>query len=343
MLTDSDDFATLYREANLLRKASRFADAAKLYERALQAGGGTEEERLEAGVPLAECLLMTGQHTEGLAHLSELYTATHDRPGFESIAYRALYYKVDALRNLEGSVTEPNYERRLQIIEDGLRWLHDIAHEEWRHALLVMKSYVLAGQLKLAEALDAAEEAYRLRKAGVGPGYNIGVYARRVSDCARALDQVDRGLAVLEETEEVDLSSVTRAQLLVERVRLLLAAKPPRLVEAMEAARKAARLREDLQAPRTQLLLDIVLAQAAAEAGSYPEAMGSLRAGHDYTMKDDSLDRGWLLREERKALLAIQGSLPEEAGAQGSELRELVAGLLCEVEAATAAEHRESV
>jgi tetratricopeptide (TPR) repeat protein len=76
MLVESEEFNTLHRQAEDLRKASRLADAAALYEPAVQATDGTEENRLEAKLGLGNCLLTLGRHTEALAHLGQVYVAT---------------------------------------------------------------------------------------------------------------------------------------------------------------------------------------------------------------------------------------------------------------------------
>lgn len=137
-----------------------------LFERALRATDGSEEERLRAKYWLSKCFLMLGRNTEALALFREVYVTAQDHADHE-LAYRSFFNQIDALRciqKIEGTETSANLTRRLELIEEGLLWLHDIGRETWRAPILWQQSWALGSLGKVDRALDVAEEAYRVQK-----------------------------------------------------------------------------------------------------------------------------------------------------------------------------------
>src|SRR2546421_493840 len=134
-----DNFDALYQQARALWRMSRNRDAVALYERALRAPGGTEEDRFWAKFWLADSLSVLGRRPEALAHFGELYATTKNRVEFHELAYRGFYNQIQqfwGIQQVLGTETEAaNINKRLELIEEGLAWLRDIGREEWRHAL----------------------------------------------------------------------------------------------------------------------------------------------------------------------------------------------------------------
>ena len=124
MAAASDNFDTLYRQADKLRDMSRHQDAAALYERALRAPGGMEEDRFWAKYWWAESLIILGRGPEALAHYGELYAATKDRVEFHELAYRAFFSQIQELWVIQqdlGTKTETvNVNKRLELIAEDL-------------------------------------------------------------------------------------------------------------------------------------------------------------------------------------------------------------------------------
>ena len=168
MAAASDNFDTLYRQAEALRWTSRYQDAATLYERALRALGGTEVDRCWAKFWLAVSLGNLGRRPEALAHHGELYAATKNRIEFHELAYRTFFSQIQEFSMIQynlGTGTEAaNVNKRLELIAEGLAWLQDIGREEWRHALLLERAKALEDARDLEQALDVAEEAYRINQ-----------------------------------------------------------------------------------------------------------------------------------------------------------------------------------
>jgi tetratricopeptide (TPR) repeat protein len=338
MPIETEDFETLNRLARNLREASRFVDAAALFERALRATGGTERDRLWAKFSLGECLRLSGRFTEALANFGEVYAAARDRVEFHELAYRSFYGQIETLRLIQEAgetETQANLTRRLELVEEGLSWLRDIGREEWRHALLYLQSGALQSLGEIEQALDAAEEAYRLAKKDPGgPGYYLGVHVRQAARCARRLGHYERALQALDEVEGSDMSPLTRAQVLCERVRVLRAMEPPRVMEALDAARRMARMTDEIQEARERLLDYAELAYAAAAAHSFAEAQDALSVVREVALKDETFDRPFLLREARRAFQKVRDDLAEEEDKTARELQKTLAEWLEEIEQA---------
>jgi HSP90 family molecular chaperone len=309
---ENEDFDDLYHQARGLYEASRFADAAVLYERALQAHGGTEENRLRAKFWLGDCFRMLGRYTEALAHYDEVYMAARDRDEF--LTYYSYSFQIMVLRLIQETEGSNEYydnlTRRLELIKEGLRWLQNIGREKWRHTLLYEQAFALASLGETERALDAAEEAYSVNKMfSSGPGYYLGVYATQVAMYSRLLGQYERGLQVLDEVEGSNMASCTGVQVLTEHIRLLRAGKPQQLVKALDAAQRVVRLVEEIQRPRIKLFANAELAYSAIAACSFVEAFDALRMVYRIALKDETFDRPFLLREAQSTLRKTRKAL----------------------------------
>lgn len=313
MLSLNAAFEAVLREAHALYECSRYGDAAILYERALTTSCGREEQRLRAKSRFGDCLRLTGRPTEALVLFAEVYLVAKNQADYYYQAYYAFCSQIDTLRTMldDGLIeTAANSAKRLELVNKGLQWLYDIGQERWRHWLLFLRADALRdGQ----QALDAAEEAYRLKRDDLhGPGYDLAVYARKVAECARLLGCAERGFQVLDEVQESHMVPLARQNVLMERVRLLRALRPPQLAEALDVARSVIELSDQIQSTRHGLLCHAELAACAIQANSLTEAADALGVVRDTAFRDETADRHFLLTETRatfrkcQALLAVQ-------------------------------------
>ena len=312
MPVEGEDFGGLYCRARDLYETSQFADAAVLYERALQAPAGTEEKRLRAKFWLGDCFRMLGWYTKALVHYDEVYMAVRDRDEFFELAYYSFSFQIMALRLIQEAEGtnghHANLTRRLELVEEGLRWLHDIGREEWRHTLLYEQAFVFESLGEMERALEVAEEAYRTCKRFGGPGFNLGVYAIQAAMFARLLGQYDRDFQVFDEVGG-SITACTEIQMLTERIRLLRAVQPPQLVQAQEAARKLAWEAKDIQRPRVKVFAYVEVALSAISVGSFRDAFDALRVVRQIALKDKTFDRSFLLREAQNTFRKSRDAL----------------------------------
>ena len=325
MAAASDNFDTLYRQADELRGMSRYRDAALLYERALRAPGGTEEDRCWAKLWLAHSLSVLGRRPEALAHYGELYAATKDRVEFHGFAYRGFHHQIQEIwliqQNLGAKTEAANINKRLELIAEGLAWLRDIGREEWRHALLLERAKALDDADDLEQALDVAEEAYRIKQeSGTSPGYVLEAYARKVAELARRCGHPERALQVLDDIVEHYIEPRGEVLVLEERVRVLRAFDPPRLTEAIDVARHLARLSQEIQDPLSMLFAHDEVADCAIAARSFAEALEALRTVRQIALDDASFERPYLLREAQDSLQRAQRALADHDDAEAQTL-----------------------
>jgi tetratricopeptide (TPR) repeat protein len=339
MAAAPDNFGTLYRQARALRYMSRNQDAAALYERALRAPGATEADRCWAKFWLADSLNTSGRRLEALAHYGELYAATKDRVEFYELAYRTFFAQIQQLWMIQqslGTETEAaNVNKCLKLIAEGLAWLHDIGREEWRHALLLERAKALNDAGDLEQALDVAEEAYRInQEVRTGPGYVSDYYASWVARLARRCGYPERALQVLDDIAGNYEHLRDEVLVLEERVRVLRAFDPPRLAEAIDVARRLARLSQEIQGPRDKLFAHNEVADCAIAAQSFAEALEALRTVRQIALDDTSFDRPYLLRQAQDALQRAQQALAKHDDTEAQTLSQTLATWLEELQQA---------
>ena len=331
---ESDGFDTLCSRADGFYTDSRFADAALLFERALKVTGGTKEERFWAKNLLGVCLKVLGRYTEALAYSGEVYSEAKDSEHHENAIY-SLINQIECFRYLQESQeteTHFNLSRRKELIEEGLLWLRDIDREMWRHGLLSELAWVLDSLGEEEKALDVAEEAYRLRKRVGYPGWVLSDYAVQVARLALNIGNYERSLQVLDEIEESDLSPYEPWNVLNERVRVLRAMLPSKLSEAMDAARRAAQLADEMQYPRSRLYTYQELADIAILVQSFAEAHDALCVVREVAFGDETLDRTYLLRRARYHFRRARDALSGGDDETARELYQMLAEWLSEIE-----------
>lgn len=121
----------------------------------------------------------------------------------------------------------------------------------------------------------------------------------QVSALARGLGTYERSLQVLDEIEEREMNPFELRKALDERVCVLRAMDPPRLAEAMDAARRAARLADEIQESRSRLSGYGERADVAIAVQSFSEAGDALRVVREVALGDETLDRAYLLLRAR--------------------------------------------
>jgi tetratricopeptide (TPR) repeat protein len=325
MPSKADEFEILYQQANKLRGADLHSDALLLYERALRAPGSSGLDRLWAKYWVSDCFFLLGRATEAIALQSELYLECWNRPESYEIAFRALYRQIDTLVRLQsGELSTTKATTLLKLADDGLRWLRDIGHEDWRPALLVIRASILEELEDSSGALDACEEAYRVDKEFNPPGFVRGFYAQNVARYARLLGHHTRALEVLEEMTSRTMSPLERLGILVGRARVLQAMGSDKTLEALEAARQLVRVAEQLQTQYDRLIAHGEMAICAGQAGSLVEARHALQMLLDVALNDRTVSRARMLREARIYLTSLSKALPVSEATEVHELRAAV-------------------
>lgn len=302
-------FEELYQLAKQFRESSRFQDAADFYYRALHTNGVTAKQRLWVKFGLSDSLRMTGRHIEAITYLGELYIDAMNQSDLE-YAYDALYMKIDTIRCIEesqGTETPENFDRRLKMIEDGLQWLKDIGRYEWRHALLYNKAYVLWSLGNRKDAMDAAEEGYSIWRYPHPSKWERTVHARQLIDYAMSLGQYKRAAVVLDEMENINERPHQRVRLLWAKARLL--RKTLENIEALEVARRAAEQVNLLQTPRENLYAYIELTKCAIASDSFSEALAAIKNVHEIAIKNQTIDRPYLVRNAQKTFEKVKDIL----------------------------------
>jgi hypothetical protein len=226
------------------------------------------------------------------------------RKGHHTISISLLtlsYNQIQQLRLIQqslGTKTEvANINKRLELIAEGLAWLRAIGREEWRHALLLERAEALDDAGDLERALDTAEEAYSIaQETPTGPGYVWELHAQQVASLARRCGHPERALQVLDDIAGNYEFPDAEVRMLGERVRVLRAFDPPRLAEAINVARRLARLSQEIQAPLDTLLAHVEIADCAIAAQSFAEALEALRMVRQIALNDTSFERPCLLR-----------------------------------------------
>lgn len=340
MTLENEEFSELYSLAKRVYfDEHRHADAAALFTRALQATGGGEEERFRAKKYLSNCYLELGRYTEALASFGELYVATKDRPRFHDIAVYSFSSQIEVWQYIHESEgqTEANAKKRLELVEEGLRWLQDIGKERWRYALLYHRAVALESLGKLEQALDTAEEVYRGASFGEGVGYTQAGYAWLVARYLRQLGNYKRAQEVLNEMEGKYMDPYSRMLVLTERVRLLRSTKPPKVTEALDMARQMIPRAEQIQEVRYTLFAYIEVAYTAIDVQSYMEARNALNQIYKIAIDNETVARPFLLREAQKSFRKVQDMLAKNENKVDQTLRQNLLEWLEEIEEALVA------
>ena len=333
---ESDEFDMLYSRAMDFRNASRYADSAVLLERALKTAGGTEEKKLRARLQLADCFRMLGRYTEAMAYYGEVYTEANDSKHHE-LTFRSLINQIECLekiQDIQQTGTHTNLNKRKEIIEEGLLWLRDIDREKWRPSLLLRLAEVINSLGEEEEALGIAEEAYRLEKRFDAPGYTLINFAAQVSRFARNLGNYERSLQVLDEIEKSEISPYGLSILLSARVNVLREMDPPRLTEAIDAARRATRVVDEIQEPRRRLFTYMELADIAIAVQSFDEARDALHMIREIALGNETIDRTYQVRRARYSFRRARNAISGDDDGAARKLYQMLGEWLEEIEEA---------
>jgi hypothetical protein len=197
------------------------------------------------------------------------------------------------------------------LIDEGLHWLESIGKQAWRSGIALHQAEVHECIGEYDKALRLAEEAYQLVKQPHGRcGYHLVDHAVCVARCAVLAGFHARALEVLGEIPESDLCYAARRRVLIERARILRQTKPPRPVEALDAARASAGLSSMGTNTRVRLLIHTELGLCGVAAGSLFEAGDALGLAYALALVDKTDDRRFLLREVLKSLETALGQMP---------------------------------
>jgi tetratricopeptide (TPR) repeat protein len=336
--------AALHAKAEHLKAYSAYKDAAAALEKGLGTEAAGSLTNYDAKIALAHCYIMLGRFPEAMTHLGEVYAQTRNDPDLLSLSFWAYVQQIETLRCVQealGNETEANVGLRLRLVGDGMVWLKDLGLERWSHALLFQKGIALWAIDRKEEALATMEKAYHGCKTGSGPGYSRGTYAWRVAMFSWGLGYIQRGLEVLDEEDGVHVEPVVQVQMLVQRVRLLRSSNPPASLEALEAARRMISLLRYTQHPRIEAFAYGEWAYAAIAVDSFEEAMEAVTRLRDLALRDETINRLFLMREARKALSTVRDLLIENKSNKAWRLMRLAERALqdLDVEATSNSDH----
>ncbi|MEW6533583.1 MAG: hypothetical protein AB1473_22335 [Thermodesulfobacteriota bacterium] len=302
MCTHFEDVRALLFRAKTLETDGKFADASEHYKRAFRTGDMDEAQRLGAQCDLGHNLIMEGRHDEALANLAEAHSTSRANCDFLLETFRAFYLEIDALYRLHeihSSDAEPGLLRLSSLIDEGLQWLNDVDKTAWSCALLFLKSRILWKLGRRDLAYELSEKALRQKEQFNCPGFADEDHATQVVKHARLLGYRNRAFDVLARYEHRVMSGIGRIRLLAQKVRLLLELSPPDVCAALDEARRLPLFAQEVYRAREQLIAFGELAVAAAAANSQNEWRAALQKTVDCALKDDTLDRKWLLRKSR--------------------------------------------
>ena len=307
---DSNSMHVSHR-AQALVKASRYADAALLYEQALQEVEHHEEAVLRIKYDYGCCLTLLGKLIKGLSYISGVISYAANKGDYLVIAASSLSRKVNILQKIqkiESNLPATNCHKIFDLINRVEQWSLDTGIIWLRTCLLLDKAEMLLVIGKKKEALTAAEESYGLKKEHDATGYHLGDHARKVAKLARIIGDYERAVSVLDELDATDafFSPLCNAKLLRERVLILNARKPPRTDEALAAARHMIQYAEKIQGAHNTFYLYALLAETALAAHSLDEAKHALCMVCHAVLHDDTYYRNYLLRRSIAYFLNIK-------------------------------------
>lgn len=313
--------------AHTLRNAGRYQDAARIIRRRLQRRSAGAREDPEDVLQMGMSLMFLGRLSEAMACFGEVHVATRDRPRTHGLAVRSLRYHINVLQRLHDAdppeQAPSNAQQQLQVIEEGLRWIEAVGLGSWRAGFLYHKAQAHLSQGAPEQALDAAETSLRLARGGGDRSeYRLVDHATLVARCARAAGRLERSLDVLRDIDGYTQGQTDTVRIVLERARTLRAMTPPRVVEAVEAARRAARTARDMQAPREALFAFEELAFNAVAVGSLAEAAEALRQVYRIAEGNDTEDRRFLLRRAVSCFDEVVGALDKFTAPEATDLRE---------------------
>ncbi|HUU75072.1 MAG TPA: tetratricopeptide repeat protein [Methanoregulaceae archaeon] len=239
-----------YKEGQGHYYNSQFADAATLYEQAMNTSNISPEKRLMAKYSLASSLFVAGFYKEAITLFGEIYSGypdDHQNLYYAFNAYERAIHVFVYLYTIDPDACD--LDRMLVSVEDGLRWSSDCGNKRWRHVLLLDKSDILAFQGRCSDALDVAEEAYAMKK-GAGGGYYAASYIENISRFARKLGYFDRAQQVIDELDPSRNDNYAMVLGLTEQLRLFMDISPFQEARALETAKWIMRHAGEVQAPK---------------------------------------------------------------------------------------------
>jgi tetratricopeptide (TPR) repeat protein len=302
VLQNLHDIDILLVRAKIFEEAQRYADAAEHYDQAIRSGSLNEVVRLDAQLELGHNLIMSGRHAEALANVGEVYSTTRHKSDSPGASFRALYLQIDALYRLQevyNSDAEEGLLRLRNLVDEGLQWLVDVGKAEWRCTLFFLKSRILwkLGQRDLAYELS--EIALREKERSECPGFCAADHALQVVKHARLLGYRERAKEILDRYENEVLLGLSKIRFLAQKVRLVRESDGSENSASLEQARRMLLMSAEIHRARERLIAHGELAVAAFSADSRREGYDALERTVDLALKDQTLDKKWLLRKSR--------------------------------------------
>lgn len=325
-----------HARAETLRLEGRYADAERLIRRYLRQHGASPKDDGYAALRLGQSLLLQGHLSDALACFSELYAAAASDPEHVDLAVQALGYQVNALQRLQdGDPPEQraaNVLQQTRLIQDGLRWLEHRGRWDQRCSLLLHLALTRLAAGQSREALDVAEEALRVtRNPRRQYRYTLCDHHVVVARCARSAGNVARSLEVLGDMGACIHGQTDTVRAAIEHARTFRVVEPPRAMEALEHARRAARTARTMQAPREDLLAHEELALCAVAMDSFAEAKQALLRIYQTAVTNESEDGRFLRRRAAACLEGMAAALPTRSSAGANDLQEDVERLLAAI------------
>jgi tetratricopeptide (TPR) repeat protein len=287
-----DGFFVLYNQGRSLQKLDRNADAAVLFEQAISKSKPVDSDRIRTCYDLGMCYYHLGDFPKASVYFSDVYAKTKDQKPLHRIGYLAYCYQLIILRWII-AITQDNtrLQRQRVLIEEGLQCLHDGEKDVWRAPLLIEKAVVCEILGEYQQALDYAEESFRLAQDPHSVSWAIGYHAMFVSRYARYLGDFDRCQSVLGEGLANCSTQYTKIQVQTELIRVLSSLSSSALYsecswDLVEQARLLARNVNALTSNRPKIEAWIEITGIFAKTGNYREMMAGLKNVRSIAIED---------------------------------------------------------
>jgi len=311
----------------------RNADAAVLYEQAISKSKPVDSDRIRTCYDLGMCYYHLGDFPKASVYFSDVYFKTKDQKPVHRVGYLAYCYQLIILRWII-AITRDNtrLQRQCVLIEEGLQRLHDNEKDAWRAPLLIEKAIVCEILGEHQQALDYAEESFRLAQDPFSVSWAIGYHAMFVSRYARYFGDFNRCQYVLEEGIANCSTHYTKIQIQTELLRVLSSISSECSENLVEQARLLAQNVNALTSNRPKIEAWIEITGIFAKTGNYSEMMTGLKNVRSIAIEDPSFHCGYLQNEAIECFRMCLNILSDVAGKKNQRLEEMLRSWIDEMQ-----------
>jgi tetratricopeptide (TPR) repeat protein len=279
------------------------------------------------------CYYHLGDFPKASVYFSDVYVKTKDQKPVHRVGYLAYCYQLIILRWII-VITRDNtrLQRQCVLIEEGLQRLHDNEKDAWRAPLLIEKAIVCEILGEHQQALDYAEESFRLAQDPFSVSWAIGYHALFVSRYARYFGGYDRCQCALEEGLANCGDQYTKIQIQTEFLRVLSLISSEYSGNLVEQARLLAQNVNYLTSNRPKIEAWIEITDIFAKTGNYGEMITGLKNVRSIAIEDPNFHCRYLQNEAIKCFRKCLNMLSDVACKKDPRLEEMLRFCIDEME-----------